>query len=111
MKFAKSRTRGRLSINVRRATPAPGENNEGATHMIDTATNVWGAITDGTAVGTTELIHISGTEDAVAVTPLWSDVDGVSVDLYVPDTPLDLDAVGRLADLLDRLRGTLPPQL
>jgi hypothetical protein len=80
--------------------------------MIDTATTVWGAITDGTAVGTTEHIHFSGAEEPIKVTPLWSDVDGVTVDIYVPDdTPLDLDAVGHLADLLDRLRGTLPPQL
>ncbi len=77
---------------------------------ITATTTTWGRVTDGTAVGTVERIEISGCDEAVAITPLWSDAEGVVIDLFTPDAPLDLDAVRRLAEALDRLRATPPPQ-
>ncbi|MFT4288146.1 hypothetical protein [Nocardioides sp.] len=68
--------------------------------MIDTKTT-WGNVVGGTAVGPTEHIEV-GAGVSARVTALWSDTDGVVVDVEIPDVTLTSGDVARLTAALER---------
>ena len=77
-------------------------------NIVQTPAAPWGTVTDGTAIGPTEVIEITADESA-QVTALWSDAEGIVLDIDLPDVPLSRDVLGRVNDLADMLYELPPP--
>ncbi|GAA4680212.1 hypothetical protein [Nocardioides nanhaiensis] len=68
--------------------------------LLDPAAE-WSTPRDGTAHGRPRTIEFE--DGVITVTPLWSDVEGVTFDLNLPDAPLNVNTTARLIDLMSRL--------